>query len=166
MIRYKQHGLHCRHQISFCLVLQMVRDLQALCRTICTYLASHLVPKWCEKHVKSNFRQSVSFRIENTIFINNLHRLNNTISKFTIKICLHSFIIVVRQSLAAFCSSSSRSSGTPMFFRLRRGLAVGLFFGPHIWKSDGAKQTARLLDVIWTEKKLCHWNLMEKYFEL
>ena len=104
-----------------------------------------------------------------TVFINNLCRLNHTISKLTIKICLHSLIIVVRQSLAAFCSNSSLSSGTPIFFRLRRGLAVGLFFGPHIWKSDGAKQTARLLDVICKEKKLCvemdiFWNVMTAWY--
>lgn len=68
----------------------------------------------------------------------------------TVKSCLHSFIIVVRHSWAAFCSNSSRASGTPMFLRGRLGLGLPVAdLVPLRLKSDGAKHTARLLAVIW-----------------
>ena len=41
---YKLHDQNCRHQISFCSVLQMVQDHPALYKIICIYLTFRLAP--------------------------------------------------------------------------------------------------------------------------
>ena len=60
-----------------------------------------------------------------------------------------------RHSCAAFCSCSSFGSGVPedddddVILRLRLGDDADWLVPPNMWKSDGAKQTARLLAFIW-----------------
>ena len=68
----------------------------------------------------------------------------------TLKSFLHSCMRVVRHSWAAFCSWSSRASGTPRFFLGLRGLGLCVtLFVPLMLNKEGAKHTARLLAVIW-----------------
>ncbi len=70
----------------------------------------------------------------------------------TVNSVLHSRIISVRHSWAAFCSCSSRWSGMPWVFRLLLGLDDDPLRDAQSWNKDGAKHTAKLLAVIWQDK--------------
>lgn len=75
-------------------------------------------------------------------------------------------IINVKHSWTAFCSRSSCCSGMPGFLRCRRGLLVS---DPTKLNSDGAKQTARLLAVIWAQERkrscISKWNILHEEHE-